>query len=106
MIGWFISAVVVLAASAVFPAHILVTGFWTAFGVAILLGFLNFIIWALFWFIALPLSIATLGVFALVINALAIMLVDSMVQGFSLSGFGVAFLLAAALSFVKMVFRS
>lgn len=58
---------------------------------ALLLGFVNAILRPILIFLTLPLTLLTLGLFLLVINALMIMLVAAIVKGFKLSGFWTAF---------------
>lgn len=58
---------------------------------ALLLGFANAFIRPVLVFFTLPLTLLTLGLFLLVINALMIMLVSSLVKGFKVSGFWTAF---------------
>lgn len=58
---------------------------------ALVLGFANAILRPILVFLTLPLTLLTLGLFLLVINALIIMLVSALVKGFKLSGFWTAF---------------
>jgi len=58
---------------------------------ALLLGFVNAVIRPVLLILTFPLTLVTLGLFALVINALMIMLVAKLVKGFKLSGFWTAF---------------
>lgn len=57
---------------------------------ALLLGFANSIIKPLLIVLTLPLTLVTFGLFLLVINALMILLVSSIVRGFTVSGFWTA----------------
>jgi putative membrane protein len=57
----------------------------------LLLGFVNAVLRPILLILTLPLSLVTLGFFALVINALMVMLVAKLVNGFKLSGFWTAF---------------
>jgi putative membrane protein len=58
---------------------------------ALLLGFVNAVLRPILLILTFPLTLVTLGLFALVINALMIMLVAKLVKGFKLSGFWTAF---------------
>lgn len=58
---------------------------------ALLLGFANALVKPLLILLTLPLTLLTLGLFLLVINALMLLLVSSLVRGFSVSGFWTAF---------------
>ncbi len=68
---------------------------------ALLLGFANAIIKPLFILFTLPLTLLTLGLFLLVINALMIMLVSALVSGFSVSGFWTAFFASIFISILS-----
>jgi putative membrane protein len=70
---------------------------------ALLLGFANAIVRPLLILLTLPLTVLTLGLFLLVINALMMLLVSSLVSGFVISGFWTAFfasIFIAVLSFL------
>ena len=54
---------------------------------ALVLGFVNAILRPILFFLTLP----TLGLFALVLNALMLMLVAALIRGFRISGFWTAF---------------
>ncbi len=78
-----------------------VEGVYTAFISAIILGLLNISIRPLVKLLTLPISILTLGLFALIINALFFWFVASFVDGFSVVGFWPAFLGALIMSIVS-----
>lgn len=70
---------------------------------ALLLGFANAIVKPLLIILTLPLTLLTFGLFLLVINALMVLLVSSLVKGFTVSSFWTAFfasIFIAVLSFV------
>ena len=78
-------------------ATLLVSGIsaknYSAFFIAAtVLGLINSFIRPLLWLITVPLSVLTLGLFALVINALMLMLAAALVPGFEVNGFGSAFI--------------
>lgn len=58
---------------------------------ALLLGFANAVLRPLLLILTFPLTLITLGLFVLVINALMLQLVSSLVKGFTVSGFWTAF---------------
>eukprot|EP01036_Dinobryon_divergens_P059105 gene59105-78860_t len=57
---------------------------------ALLLGLANAVVKPLLIVLTLPLTLVTLGLFLLVINALMILLVAALVKGFRVSGFWTA----------------
>jgi putative membrane protein len=69
-----------------------VDGIMTLIIAAFLLGIVNAIIRPVLVILTLPVTILTLGIFLLVINALMLALVAWLLPGFSISGFGAAFL--------------
>ena len=56
--------------------------------------------------VTLPITILSLGIFLLVINAAMLMLAAYLVPGFAIDGFWSAFFGAIVLSIVSMVLRS
>ena len=58
---------------------------------ALLLGFANAIVKPLLILFTLPLTLVTMGLFLLVINAIVLMLVSAVVSGFAISSFWTAF---------------
>lgn len=73
---------------------------------ALLLGFVNALIKPLLVFLTLPLTVITLGLFYLVLNALLIMLVSAMVKGFTVSGFWTAFFASIFISIMNTFFTA
>jgi putative membrane protein len=64
-----------------------VSGPWTLLGAALLLGIVNAVIRPLLILMTLPVTILTLGLFLLVINAAMLGLVAWMFDGFTIAGF-------------------
>jgi len=73
---------------------------------ALLLGFANAIFKPLLIILTLPLTLVTFGFFLLVINALMILLVSSLVRGFTVSGFWTAFFASIFISVFSFVIGS
>lgn len=83
-----------------------VKNYLTALGVAILLGLINIFIKPLIIFLTLPLTILTLGLFIWVINAWMIMLIDKLVEGFTVRNFWWALLFGLFISILNgILFR-
>ena len=70
---------------------------------ALMLGFVNAVIRPILFFLTLPLTLVTLGFFVLVLNALMIMLVAKLVNGFKLSGFWTAFFVSIFIALFTLV---
>ena len=87
---WLINALSLLAVPYVLPS-ISVASFYIALVTALALGLVNTLIRPLLVLVTLPLTILTLGLFTLVINALLFWFVASFVEGFHVAGFWSAF---------------
>jgi putative membrane protein len=66
--------------------------------VALVLSFLNAIVKPVLVVLTLPVTIFTLGLFLLVINALLVMACETLVKGFHVDGFKTAFYFSLVLS--------
>jgi putative membrane protein len=73
---------------------------------AIVLGALNIFIRPLLMVLTFPITILTLGLFSLVINALLILAASHLVPGFTVVGFGTALLFAVVLAVINWVFHA
>ncbi|MEQ8623633.1 MAG: phage holin family protein [Vicingaceae bacterium] len=80
-----------------------VKNFFSAIITALLIGVVNAVIKPIFVFLTIPVTIITLGLFLLVIDALMILLVDKMLSGFRVKNFGWALLFSITLSIVTSV---
>jgi putative membrane protein len=79
---------------------------WTLIWAALLLGIVNALVRPIALLITLPLTLLTLGLFILVVNAAMISLVAAMLDGFRLSGFGSALLGAVVVSITSWLASS
>ena len=70
---------------------------------ALVLGFVNAVLRPILLILTFPLTIVTLGLFVLVVNALMIMLVAKLVNGFKLSGFWTAFFVRIFIALFTLV---
>ncbi|MCS6764447.1 MAG: phage holin family protein [Candidatus Protistobacter heckmanni] len=73
---------------------------------ALLLGFANAILRPLLVLLTLPLTVLSFGFFLLVINALMILLVSSLVRGFSVSGFWTALFASIFIAVLNLLIGS
>ena len=64
-----------------------VESLYTALIAALVLGLVNALVRPLLFILTLPVTILTLGLFTFVLNALMILLVSTIVKGFSVDGF-------------------
>jgi len=103
IIRLLINLVAILGIAYLFPILMRVDTVWSALGAAILLGIVNAIVRPIFVLLTLPLTILTLGVFLLVINALLLWMVSGLVGGFQVNGFWGAFFGSLLISFISWV---
>jgi putative membrane protein len=99
LLRWLINAVALLAISYIMKS-VYVDNFWTALIVALVLGLLNTLIRPILLLLTLPITLLTLGLFALVINGLLFWLAAQFVTGFYVAGFWSAFLAALLYSII------
>lgn len=102
LINWLASALVIIIASYLLPG-VQVDSFMTALMVALVLGILNVFLKPLLILLTLPITILTLGLFTLVINALLILLVDVIVPGFTVDGFWWAILFSILITLINLI---
>ena len=95
------SGLVLLIANFMPGVH--VAGFTTALIVAIVLGLLNIFIKPILVILTLPVTIITLGLFLLVINALMILLCSEIVGGFRVDTFWTALFFSIILSVLQSI---
>ncbi len=80
-----------------------VDGFYPALIAAIMLGLLNLIIRPILIILTLPVTIITVGLFVLVINASLFWFAASFIDGFSVAGFWPAFFGSIIVSIVSTI---
>jgi len=100
-----LTAVAVILLSQFLPG-VSVAGYGTAIIVAIVLALLNLIVKPILVLFTLPVTIITLGLFLLVINAVIILLADGFITGFAVDGFWVALIFSLLLSLFQSVLYS
>jgi putative membrane protein len=82
---------------------VIIDEFTTALSVAIVLGLLNAFVKPILVLFTLPVTIFTLGLFYLVINAMMILLCDHLVDGFEVQSFWTAMFFSIILSLSQSV---
>lgn len=92
-----LSSLAVIIVSYILPG-VTVEDFLAAVILALLLSLLNVTVKPLLVVLTIPLTVVTLGLFLLVINALMILLADAIVPGFAVDGFWWALLFSLLLS--------
>lgn len=100
-----LSAVAVVILAKILPG-VGVDSYTTAIIVAIVLSLLNFIVKPILIILTLPVTILTLGLFLLIINAIIILLADYFIHGFQVNNIWWALLFSLLLSFLQSIFYS
>jgi putative membrane protein len=95
-----LNGVAVMVAAYLIPGIRLATPA-TAIIAGIVLGLVNAIIRPVLILLTLPFTILTLGLFIFVVNAICLVLAAWLVPGFSISGFGAAFVGALVITLVS-----
>jgi putative membrane protein len=106
MLGFLIRAVLValgLWLATAWVPGVYIEGPSTLLLAGILLGVVNSIVRPIAILLTLPMTIVTLGLFLLVINAAMVALVAWMLPGMHVAGFGAAFWAAILVSLVSMI---
>ncbi|WP_076521895.1 MULTISPECIES: phage holin family protein [unclassified Achromobacter] len=83
---WILNAVALLAVAYLLPG-ITVASFGSALIAALVLGLVNMLVKPVLVLLTLPITIVTLGLFLIVINALLFWFVGSVLKGFQVNGF-------------------
>lgn len=102
LLRWAATALAIGVAAQVLPG-ISVDGPWAAIVAALLLGFVNTTLRPILLLLTLPITVLTLGLFALVVNGAMLALVASVVKGVHVAGFGSAVLGGVVISLVGSV---
>lgn len=107
IIQLIISTLAVLITAYLLPGvEIVDNNFFTAVIVAAVLSFLNAVVKPIMVVLTIPITIISLGIFLLVINALIILLAAQLVNDFRVDGFWWALLFSLILSIVTSILES
>ena|SRR5919109_511181 len=104
LINWLLSALALIIVSYIVPGFF-VSGFLAALLAALVIGFINATLGLLLKVVTFPLTVLTLGIFWLVINALMLLLASALVPGFQVRGFLAAFIGGVILMLVNLLLR-
>ncbi|GAB3658442.1 phage holin family protein [Echinicola sediminis] len=103
LIQLVVAGLAVIITSYLLPG-VKVESFWIAIVIAAVISLLNFTIKPILVILTIPITVFTLGLFLLVINALIIMLAAGIVPGFEVNGFWWALFFSLILSIINAVF--
>ena len=103
ILQFFVSIIAILIAVYLVPGtSITILG---AVLLAVVLGVINLLIKPIVKLITLPITILTLGIFSLVLNAVFILLAAMIVPSFHIAGFWTAFWFSIVLSLINAFFH-
>ena len=100
-----VMAAAMLGLSRVLPGFV-VRGFGPALCAALVLALVNTLVKPILFVITLPLTILTLGLFLLVLNALMLWLTAKLVPGFDVHGAGTTLVASLILAVVSMLWKT
>lgn len=104
-LNWLTAGLAIFITAYILPG-VSLDGFTTALVLAIILAGINLIIKPIFIILTLPITVMTLGLFILVINALLVMLASWVIPGFEVRNFIWALVFGLVLSLVNAVFNA
>ncbi|MDQ3109024.1 MAG: phage holin family protein [Bacteroidota bacterium] len=101
-----ISTLAVLATSWLLPERMVhIDNITTAIIVALVLAFLNSVVKPIFILLTIPVTLISMGLFLLVINAVIILLADYFIEGFFVNGFWAALIFSIVLTIIQSIFN-
>jgi putative membrane protein len=105
IVRFLLNGLAIFLTAYLLPAEVEVAGYGTALIVALILSIVNIIVKPILILLTIPITIVTLGLFLLVINAFMILLVDYLVDGFYVKNFWWALLFSLILSVFNSLFN-
>ena len=105
LVRWILHAIALLIIAWLVPGF-QVRSFASALVAVLVIALLNATLGLLLKIVTFPLVILTLGIFILVINAFMLRLASALVPGFYVATFGAAFIGAAVLALLSLLFRA
>ena len=103
ILRWILNTVALFIVVTVLPHHFHYHSIVTLAIAAAVLGLLNAIVKPILFFLTLPLTIVTLGLFLIVLNAIMLELTSFFVPGFKIESFGWSIVGAVILGLVSLV---
>jgi len=101
---WLLSTFGMIILAFLFPG-VIVTDAGSVFFASAMIGLLNALLWPLFMQIALPVTVATLGLASLVLNGLIVSVTSYILPGFTVTNFWAAIGVSLGLAILTAVFH-
>lgn len=105
LIRWLILTIAIIIASYLLEG-IHISGFFSAFFAAAILGILNALFRPVLLILTLPINILTFGLFTFIINALMLKMASGVIPGFEVHGFWTAVFGALIIGVVSWLLNS
>jgi putative membrane protein len=105
LIRWLILTIAIIVASYLLEG-IHISGFFSAFFAAAILGILNALFRPILIILTLPINILTLGLFTFIINALMLKMASGVIPGFEVHGFWTAVFGSLIISLISWLLNS
>lgn len=105
IIRWVVNAIALYIVTLILPG-IQLADFGSALLAVAIIGLVNALIKPILLFLTLPITVLTFGLFALVINALMLMLAGNLTPGFQVDGFGTALIGSILFSIITTILYS
>lgn len=106
LLKWLVTAAALYITAWLVPGILIPPGVGPLLLAALVIGLLNAVLKPVLVFLTLPITILTLGLFYLVLNAFLFYLAALLTPGFELTGFWAAFLGAIVMSVVGMILHA
>ena len=103
MLARLILSAVSVGITAYFMDSVTIEPWWVTVIVAVVLGLINSIVRPIVQILSLPITLLTLGLFALVVNGLMVLLCAKFVSGFTVDSLGAGILFSIILAVVNWV---
>ncbi len=104
IVKWLLSAIAVMITAYLLPG-VSVASFWAALVVAVILALFNAVLKPILVILTIPITVLTLGLFLLVINAIIILLTDALISGFAVSSFWWALAFSVIMAILGSLFN-
>jgi len=105
ILHWLVSGLAVLLTSKLLRGFE-IKGFFTACIAALFIGLANALLWPILFFLTLPITVVTLGLFTFVINGMILKICAALLPGFKIDGWFTAIFGSIALALVGLVLHA
>jgi putative membrane protein len=102
IVRWALLGAAMMLVAYLYPG-VTITGFGSALVAALILGLLNALVRPLLVVLTLPITVLTLGLFLLVINAIVFWFAAKLIDGFDVASFGAAMIGSVIYSLCGMI---